>query len=324
MNYSHARIKRKQKELTATSRKIRYCAEEWVAYFGILLITTTLLMMVFGTIGAIRGLIDSAPGIEQIDMLAPGEPSRMYDSVGDEIQTLSYEDIAQEYVTIDRIPQSVQRAFVIAEDKRFYEHHGVDMLGIIRTVYSGAIDTEESDISEETGTITRQLIQNQMLTGPSGTTFLEKFSKAVMEQYLAIELEDNLDKSKILEYYLNTVNLGENVTGVQAAAERYFDKDISEVTISEAAILAAVVVNPVEYDPVQKQAENEKRRRDILKGLLEAEDISEEEFAEALNSDVYDGIKRVNAYKENEQKKQSSYYVEAVIEQVVQDMKEKD
>lgn len=320
MNYSHAEIKRKQKELTAASRKMKYRAEEWLAYCGIILITTALLMLVFGTVGAVRGLIDSAPVMEQIDMLAPGEPSKMFDSAGNEIQILSYEDITQEYVSIDIIPQYVQKAFVAAEDKRFYEHHGVDMLGMIRTVYSGAV--EENDGLEETSTITRQLIQNQMLSGTSGDTFLEKFSKAVKEQHLAIELENHLDKSKILEYYLNTIHLGENVTGVQAAARRYFDKDIFEVTVSEAAVLAAIVSNPTEYNPIQEQEENKKRRRIILKSMLEEEYISEEEFAAALDDDVYSRVDEINAYTSKGEEKTNSYYADAVVEQVIRDLKE--
>lgn len=111
---------------------------------------------------------------------------------------------------------------------------------------------------------------------------MEKFSKAVMEQYLAIELEDNLDKSRILEYYLNTVSLGMNMTGVQAASKRYFDKDISEVNISEAAVLAAIVSDPTKFNPVQAQEENEWRRKNVLKSMLEQGFILEEEYEEAL------------------------------------------
>ena len=322
MNYSHARIKQKRKEFTSGSRKLKYRAEELVMYCGLLMITTLFLVIVFGTVGAVRGLIESAPGMEQIDMFAPGEPSRLYDSVGNEIKLLGYEDMAQEYVTIDRIPRSVQQAFVVAEDARFYEHHGVDMMGIIRTVYFGAAGAGEPENAKETTTITRQLIKNQMLSGANGTTFLEKFSKAVMEQYLAIELEDNLDKSRILEYYLNTINLGENITGVQTAAGRYFDKDISELTASEAAVLAAIVSDPVEYDPVQKQAENEKRRRIILKSMLEAEYLSEDQYAEALDEDIYSRIKIAYAHTALEEDEIDSYYADAVVEQVIQDLKE--
>jgi len=299
---------------------MKYRIGEWFMYIGVVFTITILLMLVFGTAGAVRGLIDKAPKVKNFNILALGYTTSMYDSEGNVIQKLNDEDRTQEYVKAEEIPLCVQRAFVAAEDKYFFEHHGVDMQGLFFSVYYNV--TDEKKKLTKTRTITQQLVQNQMLGDTNGNGLMEKFSKAVMEQYLAIELEDNLDKSRILEYYLNTVSLGMNMTGVQAAARRYFDKDISEVNISEAAVLASIVSDPARYNPIQAQEENERRRKSVLKGMLEQEFILEEEYEEALGDDVYLRIQNINNYKSNGKEKTDSYYADAVVEQVTNDLKE--
>lgn len=289
-------------------------------YAGVIVTITVLLMVIFGMAGAVRGLIDKAPKVKDFNVLAPGYTTSMYDSEGNVIQKLNDGNRIREYVKAGQIPVCVQRAFVAAEDKHFFEHHGVDMQGLLFSVYYGV--TDEKKRLTETRTITQQLVQNQMLGDTNGNGILEKFSKAVMEQYLAIELEDNLDKSRILEYYLNTVSLGMNMTGVQAASMRYFDKDISEVNISEAAVLAAIVSDPARFNPVQAQEKNEWRRKRVLKSMLEQGFISEEEYEEALGDDVYLRIQNINNYKSNGKEKTDSYYADAVVEQVTNDLKE--
>lgn len=289
-------------------------------YAGAVFTITVLLMLVFGMTGAVRGLIDRAPKVKNFNVLAPGYTTSMYDSEGNVIQKLNDGNRTREYVKAEQIPICVQRAFVAAGDKHFFEHHGVDMQGLLYSVYYGV--TDEKKKLTGTRTITQQLVQNQMLGDTNGNGLLEKFSKAVMEQYLAIELEDNLDKSRILEYYLNTVSLGMNMTGVQAASKRYFDKDISEVNISEAAVLAAIVSDPAKFNPVQAQEENEWRRKNVLKSMLEQGFIMEEEYEEALGDDVYLRIQNVNNYKSNGKEKTDSYYADAVVEQVTNDLKE--
>lgn len=320
MNYSQAEIKRKQKEITSISRKRKYRVEEWLTYGGIIVVITFLLVFIFGMAGAVRGMIDSAPKLEEIDILANGYASKMYDSTGQEIQTLSVDDTAQEYVSIEQIPVNVQQAFVAIEDKRFYAHHGVDMQGLIHSIYSSTIGTAKK-YNTNINTITQQLIKNQILGRSNGTNLIEDFSAAVKEQYLATCLEDNLDKAKILEYYLNTINLGQSVAGVQAAAKRYFDKNIEDVSLSEAAVLAAIVLDPAEYSPITKQERNANRRRIVLKNMLAEKYISEDEYEEALGDDVYLRIQNVNSTKANGKDKTNSYYTDAVVEQVIQDLK---
>ncbi len=320
MNYSHQELKKKQKKLVSKSKRIKCRLGEWAAYCGVILAVTFLLLVVFGLSGAIRGVIDNAPAAKGLDMMAKGQSSVIVDGNGKVIQTLSSDDLLQEYVSIEEIPECVRQAFIASEDKRFYEHHGVDMFGLMQALYAAIMDEKEE--KRDNRTITQQLIQNQILPGKQGTTFFERFTRAIKEQHLAIELEDSVDKLKVLEYYLNTVNLGQNMVGVQAAAGYYFDKEISEVSVSEAAVLAAITSDPAKYDPASEQRHNERKRQTVLKSMLDEGYISEEEYEEALGDDVYLRIQNVKSTKANRKNVMKSYYSDAVVKQVIQDLKE--
>lgn len=320
MNYSQLEIEKKQKKLTSTSSKMRYRMREWGKYCGVLGVIIVVLLLVFGIAGTVRGLVDSAPKMEALELMPTGNSSKMYDSDGEVIQTLGEANSFQEYVQIDRIPQCVQYAFVAIEDSRFFEHHGVDMQGIIRTVYRKV--TSEPDDNANEATITQQLIRNQIMAGTGENNLVEKLSSGIKEQYLAIELENNLDKKEILEDYLNTISMDESTLGVQAASKKYFDKDISNINISEAAVLAAMVDDPAEYNPVSKQEENAERRKIVLKSMLDAGFISEDEYEDALGDDVYLRIQNVTTSTGSEESV-NSYYADAVVEQVITDLKEK-
>lgn len=320
MNYSQQEIKKKQKRIMSKTGKMKYRVEEWTAYCSGIGAITLLLLFIFGLVGAVRGVVDSTPKAESIDIMTMGQASEIYDNSGNVIQVLSAQDLSYEYASVDQVPQCVQDAFIAAEDRRFYEHHGVDMLGIVQSVYSGVVGEKENVKSK---TITQQLIQNQILNGNDTATFLGRLTKAIQEQYLAIELEDALDKTQILEYYLNTVNMGQNIMGVQAAASKYFDKDIADVNISEAAVLASIVSDPEKYSPVSQQENNEQRRQNVLKAMLETECITEEDYEDALGDDVYLRIQNVDSIKVNGADHVDSYYADAVNAQVIRDLKEK-
>lgn len=101
----------------------------------------------------------------------------------------------------------------------------------------------------------------------SEDTLVEKIERKLQEQYLALELEKIMTKDEILEAYLNTINLGQNTLGIQAAANRYFNKDVSELTVSEAAVIAGITKSPTKYNPVTDPEENAKRREIVLEDM---------------------------------------------------------
>ena len=151
---------------------------------------------------------------------------------------------------------------------------------------------------------------------------LEKIERKLQEQYLAVKLEDIMSKDEILESYLNTINLGQNTLGVQAAANRYFGKSISELDISEAAVLAAITKSPTEYNPIKHPDANKTRRALVLKNMLDQGYISQNDYDSAMEDDRY---ARISEHNEETQSTNTvySYFVDALIDQVQKDLVEK-
>ena len=173
-------------------------------------------------------------------------------------------------------------------------------------------------------TITQQLIKNNIFEGGNEDTFGEKLERKIQEQYLAVQLEQIMDKKIILKNYLNTINLGNNTLGVKAAALRYFNKDVSDLTLSEATVIAGITQAPTRYNPLTEtgRKNNEEKRRVILQYMYEQGKISKKDQEEALADDVYSRITNVNlTAQENETP--YSYFTDELITQVMEALQDK-
>lgn len=177
----------------------------------------------------------------------------------------------------------MQHAFIAIEDERFYEHNGIDMRGILR---AASITLSSGEMSQGASTITQQLLKNNVFNAFNEST-IEKIKRKVQEQYLAIKLETVMSKDSILENYLNTINLGNGYYGVQAAARGYFNKDVSELSISECAVIASITKSPTGLNPIRHADRNKDRQSQVLLNMKEQEYISQEEYDEAVSDDVY-------------------------------------
>lgn len=321
MNYGKKEIDSKIDKINSSNKKIFNKIKLNVKIFAVIIVFTLILCAVFSGVGIVRGLTDSAPDINEENIMPDGYPSIIYDANGKKVQKLMGINANREYKKITDIPECVQNAFVAIEDARFYKHSGVDLQGILRAVFSALSDEK---MTQGASTITQQLLKNQVFGGGNEKSFLGKVSRKIQEQSLAIKLESTIDKKKILEYYLNTINLGQNTMGVETASKRYFGKSVSKLTVSEAAVLAGITQNPTEYNPITEQQNNEAKRKIILKNMLDQEYITEDEYEEALGDDVYSRIQDINKEKRTSSYGDiNSYYVDAVIENVVSDLKQK-
>ncbi len=271
-----------------------------------------------GISGIVNGLMETAPGIDSINVIPDGYATTILNSRGKTIQTLVGKEANRQYATLDTIPKHLQNAFVAIEDERFWVHDGIDLQGIFRATFSGL--TNGGEFHQGASTLTQQLLKNQVFNGGEEATFVQKLERKVQEQYLAIQLENRLSKEQILEYYLNTINLGQNTLGVQAAAKRYFDKDVSELTISESAVLAGITQNPAGYNPITHPKRNAKKRTTILTYMKEQGYITSDEYEKAMADKVYARIKAVNKETAATQTT-TSYFTDALIDQVISDMK---
>lgn len=270
-------------------------------------------------IGFVRGAIDAAPSLDILDVQPQGYASQIYDADGNLMQTLVMEGSNREEVSFDQLPDDLVNAFIAIEDSRFYEHNGIDLKGILRAAYVGITSGR---FSEGASTITQQLIKNNVLQGGYETSMADKLRRKIQEQFLATKLEDQLDnKETILEYYLNTINLGGNCLGVQTAAHRYFGKNVWELTLSECTVLAATTSNPSRYNPLTHPKENAVRRKIVLEKMYDQNFITYDQKNDALADDVYSRIQ--TADNATSGSTVFSYFTDAVYNQVCDDLQSK-
>ncbi len=320
MNYSKKGTSRKQKALK--SNKARMGKKVGVVFLKTLLVLVIAVGVagLCGGIGIIKGVIENAPDITSASVLPRGYKSTVYDAEGNKTAELIAEGTNRTYVKIDNIPQHVQEAFIAIEDERFYEHNGIDLKGIIRAGVKGVATGFKR--TEGASTITQQLLKNNVFDFMSESNFAEKVERKLQEQYLAVKLEEVMTKDEILESYLNTINLGQNSLGVQAASNRYFGKNVSELTLSEASVLAAITKSPSAYNPISHPKDNSDRRTLVLQNMLEQGYISQKKYEDAMADDVYSRIREYNEESESTSTV-NSYFVDEVTNQVRKDLVEK-
>lgn len=315
MNYGRISIKQKKKRLNSATTKLG--TKFGVGAIKLLLIFTIALIVGVSclALGSMQGIIASAPDISTINITPEGYATKIYDCNGNEIQTLATTGSNRISVGIEQIPKHLQHAFVAIEDERFYEHNGIDIKGIARAAVS-VLST--GDLSQGASTITQQLLKNNVFNAFNEST-MEKIKRKVQEQYLAVKLETITSKDVIMENYLNTINLGNGYYGVQAAANGYFGKDVSELTISESAVIASITQNPSKWNPVLNPELNQERQLTVLSNMLKQGYISQTEYDEAVADDVYARIESLDVEGETVT---YSYFIDEVIEQAIRELME--
>lgn len=269
-------------------------------------------------VGSFRGVIDTAPDVDDIDIMPLGYATFLYDDAGNQIRKLAAPDANRLPVTLDQIPVDLQHAVVAIEDERFYEHNGIDVKGILR---AGMKALTTGDFSEGASTITQQLLKNNVFTNwTSESTQLERFTRKIQEQYLAVQVEKKTDKDTILENYLNTINLGAGSYGVQAAARQYFDKDVWDLNLSECATLAGITQNPTKFNPIINPDSNRKRRKEVLQHMLDQDYITQDQYDEALADDVYSRIQAAQEKNSSTENTVYTYFEDELTDQIINDL----
>lgn len=212
------------------------------------------------------------------------------------------------WVPLEKIPENLQNAYIAIEDKRFRDHNGVDWkrtFSAFANLFLHFYDTNQGG-----STITQQLVKN--LTGDTEKDAMRKIREIMRARYL----EENYDKDTILECYLNVVNLAGGMNGVQVAANYYFDKDVSELSLTECAAIAGMVKSPTKYRPDKNPENNRKRRNTVLYEMYSQGYISKEDYETAKNEELV-----VVASKENTKETSiNSYFIDALIDEVTADL----
>ncbi|MBR6404175.1 MAG: transglycosylase domain-containing protein [Eubacterium sp.] len=310
MNFSKEGVKKRQKKLT--SKNQRYSRRFFIDFFKIVFACVVLVVLILAGagFGMIKGILDDSPDIESVDIKPKGFKTIIYDENGTEERELSTINSNRVFVGYEDIPDQMKNAVVAIEDERFWKHNGIDMKGIFRAL---SRDVISRNFSEGASTITQQLIKNSVFNvGMDEVTKLQKIERKVQEQFLAMDLEKKYSKEDILEAYLNTIYLGEGVNGVEAAANRYFDKSVKDLTLSEISVIAGIPKNPYLFNPIDYPEYNDNRRTDVLDKMLENGYITKKEYKEAINDNVYDRIQEVKKVSD-ENYEVNSFYEDAIM-----------
>ena len=318
MDYSQKTNKRRRRRQTPHAKRLRNT-------IGILMFRLVFAVVLIGCfaaagigIGVYLGILRDSPEIH-MSAMRPGVYNTFIIEArtGEELAMLSGEE-NREWVPFSQMPDHLINAFIAIEDERFFEHNGIDMRSMARALQVNLT----SDRVEGASTITQQLIKN--MQGMLRNDFISK----LQEQYLAVQFERylteyygsrELAKEHILEAYLNMINLGRTWHGVQVAALNYFGKDVSELTLSESAVIASITRNPSRYLPDRFPENNRYRQLLVLDNMLEQEMITEREHREAVNDPVHDRI-QIGHIEDLTSGIVHSYFVDAVITQVVEDL----
>lgn len=319
MNYSKKGVRAKKKALNAKSQKIGRKAALLVLELFLISAIGICVIGASAGIGMFKGILASTPQITPSQVAPLGAATFVYDCEGNKLDELIAVNSNRIIVTQDKIPEYLAHAFVALEDERFYQHNGIDYKSLVRAGYQFV--KTMGDETQGASTITQQLLKNTIFTSwtSEGDNMIKKIKRKFQEQYLAIELTKTLSKDEVLVRYMNTINLGQNTLGVEAAAQRYFGKSCSELTLSECAVIAAITQNPSRYNPISHPDQNAKRRQTCLDNMLRLEFISKEEYDVAMADNVYDRIESHNIdYLQNSSS--STFFVDAVQQQVKEDM----
>ena len=263
--------------------------------------------------GAAIGLVRSTPAISVEDVKPSEFPSHIYDKDGNEMIELTTTGSNRQEATFSEIPDILKWAFIAIEDKRFDEHNGVDLEGIIRAVF---VDIAEGK-SEGASTITQQLVKNNVIeTGGYERSTGSLLRRKVQEWVMALNLEKQMTKDEILTNYLNTIYLGSNCNGVKAAAEYYYGKDLPDLTLAECASIAAITNNPSANNPARHPETNRRRRDIVLEYMKDQGFITDAQCQEAKEDNIYSRI----VANSSEQASIYTYFEDALISGVLEDL----
>ena len=242
------------------------------------------------------------PDYSQLAKYEPSVTTRLY--AGDGQLMMEYAAEKRLFVPEEKIPSLVKNAFIAAEDKNFYSHFGVDVLGIMRAIIDNLKNIGRGRRPAGASTITQQVAKNFLLT--SEVSYVRKIKEAL----LALRIEQAFSKEHILELYLNEIYLGNRSYGVAAAALNYFNKSLDELTVEEAAYLAALPKGPNNYNPKTKYEAAVGRRNWVIDRMLEEDFINVEE-ASAAKDKPLEVVERQNSFV-----KHAQYFSEEVRRQV--------
>ena len=272
-------------------------------FFSICLVLFFIVLMLFA-----RELKD-VPDITQANLQDPLS-SEIYDKNLNLIATVGAEK--REYVSINDIPKNITEAVLTTEDSRFQSHIGIDPIRLIKAVL---VNIRSNSAQQGASTITQQVVKNSLLTSD------KSLQRKIQEAYLSLKLENRYTKDDIMEMYMNKIYYSDGQYGVKTAAKYFYNKELDQLTLPQVALLTGMPQQPILYNPYDYPEQAKERRDTVLYALLSNNKITEDEYNNAVNTPITDGI--VEKTKE-ERANQHSYNPKfaAYIDQITKELKE--
>ena len=235
--------------------------------------------------------------------MRPAVSSQVFDIHGRLITTL-HSDQNRLPIDINKVPQNLQNAFIAAEDNRFYDHIGIDPIGIVRALVTNVTNR---GIAQGGSTITQQLAKNAFLSQE------QTLKRKLQEAMLALEIERKYSKKEILEMYMNQIYFGQGAYGIQTAAKTYFGKDVDQLTLAQCAMLAGLPKSPNYYSPFNNLQEAKNRKNTVVDQMVKYGYVSEAEGAEAKAADL-----ELTENKQTSENPESASFIDYVSREVAQ------
>ncbi len=247
--------------------------------------------------------IPQLPDDSKLKSYKPDVMTRIHASNGELVKEYSKE--YRIFIPIESIPENLKNAFISAEDKNFYNHYGIDPVGIFRAFIKNAYNIFSNRRPEGASTITQQVAKNFLLSNELS------ISRKIKEALIAIKIDATLSKSRILELYLNQIYLGSGTYGVAAASNRYFKKSLEELDLSEVSFLAALPKAPSRYDPKKNYKKSLTRRNWVLKRMLINNHITKNEYDNFIKKPIEMAVSK------NRPTYSSDYYLEEIRKEII-------
>ena len=292
-NNSNARSSRRSNGSGSTPKKTSPKRLFWICALLLILIVAG------GGCGFISATLSNLPDVSNV---RPSASSQIYDVHGNLITTVHSTENRLP-VPINEVPKELQDAFVATEDSRFYSHHGIDPIGILRAIW---VNVVHSGVAEGGSTITQQLARNAFLS--QDRTLKRKISEAL----LALKIEQHYTKQEILEMYMNQIYFGQGAYGVQSAAHVYFGKDVRDLTLAQCAMLAGLPQSPNYYSPFNNLEAGKKRQAVVLGQMVKYGYLSQDKADAAREADLGLVAKQEQTHENNN----ASYFINYVIAQI--------
>ncbi|HHF51184.1 MAG TPA: hypothetical protein ENL46_00665, partial [Candidatus Aminicenantes bacterium] len=223
-------------------------------------------------VGVYRAILQNLPDISTLEELKPSIITYLYSDDGEVIGEYAFQKRIE--VQFEDIPENLKNAIIATEDPRFYRHHGIDFLGILRAIKEDVKLIFTPRNLHGGSTISQQLVTGLLLHRK------QRIRRKFKEWLLALQLEKNYSKDEILTMYCNQFNLGHGAYGVEAAAQLYFDKNVSELDLAESAMITGIFRSPANYSPYRNYDLTLQRRNHVINRMLEEKYITEEQAKE--------------------------------------------